>query len=375
MKILFVYADTPGEWNCSQHNCVNPTNAINKTGVHHADYIFMNDFIANEPPTQKLCFEADVIIIERNLFQDTLPMMMFWKSRGKSIGIIFDDGYHIMHQKNPAFAFWTHGELRFEDKNHNQKIAHINPKPLQQMTWGMEMSKGLQTVSQEICDAWKAVTPTYLVHNHLVMEDYLDIKPLHPHDPSEIWIGWTGSLSHRDSFESSGLLRAYRKITKRFPNVKVLITGDKMTYDNVDVPAGRKMYSGFVPREYYPALVKSLDICTIPLFGAYDKCRSQIKVVEAMAVKTPVLATDFPNYTHLKPYTNFTDNGWEAWEEKLAEMITNLSYYKQHAIEVGYPFALTQNIDYHVQERIDVYQKMIDTPYTNRMDYFKDLPE
>lgn len=363
MKVLYVYADTPRELNCSIHNCFNPTNAINKSANHTAKYIFVDDFVKNEPETQKLCEEADIIVVERNLFQGVITTMMFWKTQGKNIGTIFDDGYPVIHTKNPSYTFWKHGEIKLENEKGEIITTYMKVKPLQQMAWGLSMSKGLQTVSQAICDQWSHLTDTYLVHNHLVIDRYKDIKPLHPHDKNEIWIGWTGSLSHVDSFESSGLLRAFRKTIKNFPNVKVLISGDKRIFDNLDVPAGRKLFSHFVPAEQYPALIKSLDICTIPLYGEYDKCRSQIKPLECLALKVPFIATNFPNYNHLNPYGTFTENGWENWEYAIANAINNIDEYKQKSEEVGYPFALEQDIDLHVQERIDVYQKMIDKPY------------
>jgi len=362
MKVLYIYADMPNEWNCSQFNCVDPANAINKTGTHSAKYIHVNEFVKNDEATQKLCVEADIIVIERNLFQDTLTMLMFWKVRDKQIAVIFDDAYHIMHPKNISYGFWEHGEIKYKDEKNNEKIGYMRPPPLAQLEWGIGMSKGLQTVSQALCDDWSHVNDTYLIHNNLVIERYIDVQPLHPHE-NEIWIGWTGSLSHVDSFESSGLLRAFRKVVKNFPSVKILISGDKRIFDNLDVPVTKKMFSSFVPAEQYPALIKSLDICTIPLAGEYDKRRSQIKPLECLALKVPFVATNFPNYNHLKEYGKFTENGWENWEFAISEMVENITKYRQHAEEVGYPFALTQNIDLHVQERIDLYQKLIDKPY------------
>lgn len=363
MRVLYIYADQPHEYNCSFWNCHSPTTAINKTGIHTANSIHINQFIENNQETQKLCSEADIIMVERNLFQDTLTMMMFWKVRGKSIGVIFDDAYRKLHKDNPAYSFWNFGEIPFINEKGEKDIIHIIPFPKTQLEWGVHMSKGLQTVSQSLCDDWAPWNDTYLIHNHLTIDRYKNVdKPLYPHDGS-LWIGWTGSLSHRHSFEGSGLLMAYRKICKKFPNVKILITGDKKIYDELDIPDNRKMFSSFVPMEQYPALIKSLDICTIPLHGEYDKRRSQIKPLECIALKTVFIATDYPNYNHLRPYGIFTENGKENWENAITDAIENLPKYQEKAIEVGYPFALTQDIDLHVQERIDLYQKLIDKPY------------
>lgn len=364
MEILFVYADQKHEMNCSVFNCFNPTEAINKTGVHTANYIHVDDFVKNEPETQKLCSEADIIVIERNFFQDVSTMEVFWWTRGQNIGGIWDDGYSVMHPKNPAYPFWNNGEIRYilKDQPNVEQVGYMSPKPLVQMKYSLHFLKGAQVVSDALIEDWSPYVDCYKINNHLVIDRYTNVtEPLYPHDG--IWIGWTGSLSHRDSFESSGLLRAYRKICKNFPTVKILITGDKKIYDELDVPNTRKMFSGYVPAEQYPSLIKSLDICTIPLAGEYDKRRSQIKPLECLALKVPFIATNYPNYNHLAPYGTFTENGWQNWENAIAESIEKLSDLREKAVDVGYPFALTQDIDLHVQERIDLYQMLIDKPY------------
>jgi hypothetical protein len=362
LKILYIYADTPQEWNCSQHNCINPMEAINKAGVHKASSMHTSQFIENSEETQRIVSDADIVIVERNLFQDCLTAMMFWKVRGQNFATIFDDGYHCMHKHNVSYEFWQNGQIKFKDAEGKDQIGYMKPHPLEQLKWGIAMTKGLQTVSQALCDYWKPVNDTYLIHNHLVFENYLNIEPLYKHE-GDIWIGWTGSLSHMDSFESSGLLRAFKKVARFNKNVRILISGDKRIFDLVDVPLNKKIFSPFVPKEKYPALIKSLDICTIPLAGEYDKCRSQIKPLECLALKVPFLATDFPNYNHLAPYGNFTENGWQKWEEKINDMIQKLPEYKERAVEVGYPFAETQNINLHVDERINLYKLLIDKPY------------
>lgn len=338
-------------------------NAINKSANHKAKSINIPQFLENNEETQKLCSESDIIIFERNFFQDQLTMLMFWWVRGKTIAGIWDDAYDRMHVKNVSYNFWQHGEMKLEDKEKNIHTVYMHPKPLIQFKHGLHILKGVQTVSQALCDDWKPYVDTYLIHNHLVLENYNNIKPLYPHDKNEIWIGWTGSLSHLDSFESSGLLRAYRKICKKFPQVKVLVSGDKRIFDTLDIPNHKKMFSGFVPPEQYPSLIKSLDVYTIPLYGEYDIRRSQIKPLECLALEVPFVASNFPNYNHLAPYGNFTENGWQNWENSISEVIENLPKYQEKAKEVGRPFAETQNIDLHVDERVELYQKLIDKPY------------
>jgi hypothetical protein len=357
-----VYADEAHELNCSTHEIINPANAINKTGVHSATCIHLRDFISNTPEIQKICMESDAIIFERNFFDNAFLTLAQYFVRGKNLIGCWDDGYDIMHRKNPAYLFWAFGQVNGQDENGNIQTGYMNVKPLTQMRVALRMLKGAQVVSDKLVENWSPYVDCYKIHNHIVLENYTkDIKPLLPHDG--IWIGWSGSLSHRDSFESSGILQAYRKILNKYPNVKILVTGDPKNFEELNVPANKKVFQSYVPADQYTALVKSFDIYTIPLYGEYDLCRSQIKPLECMALKVPFIATDFPNYSHLKEYGNFTENGWQNWFNAMSDAIENLDKYREKAIEVAYPFALTQDIDLHVQERIDLYQHLIDKPY------------
>ena len=400
---LGIYADNPQEMNCSIHNIMAPFNAINRTGTHTAKYIHMSQWISNNEETQKLCSEADAIIVERNFFGDALTMISYWKVRGKTIIAIFDDAYQIIHPKNVSYNFWKYGETKYIESNittrimnmmvdpgnleawagldnptkneianqvfqflsakvpNIEKISYMKPLPLEQFAWGMQMVKGIEVVSQALADDWSHLNNTYLIHNYLEPGRYDNVEPLFPHEG--IWLGWSGSLSHVDSFESSGLLKAYQRIIKKYDNVNLFLTGDKRVFDLVDVPDGRKIHSPFVHAEQYPALMKSIDIYTIPLFGEYDKRRSQIKPLECCALQIPWIATNFPNYNHLASNGIFTENGSQNWEEAITEMIENYPKHKERVAEEPYQFSKTQYLDDHIQERIDLYQKLANEPY------------
>jgi hypothetical protein len=362
LNLVFVYADSPGEWNCSQYLAIDPMNAINKLEGHSAKAIHINDFVTNNEETQKLISAADLVMVERNCFQDTLTLMMFWKVRGQNFGVCFDDGYSVMHPKNVSYNFWMKGEVDGVDAEGKPTKGIMNPPPLKQLGWGIQMAKFLQVVSPALMEDWKRYNDEcHIINHHIVLEKYLNVEPLYKHD--DTWISWSGSLSHVSSFENSGLLRAFRKIVRNRKNVKIVITGDRRVFDLVDIPITKKIYSPFVPADKYQALLKSFDIFTIPLADEYDKRRSQIKPLESMALSIPFLASDFPNYAHMKPYGNFTNNTWQEWTDKLEDMIEHLSDYKEKAKEVGFPFAQTQDINASIPERLDLYQRMIDLPY------------
>lgn len=362
MKVLYVYADNPNEWNCSEWNCIIPTNAINRTKDHTAQAIHVSEWLANTEETQKKCQEADIIVVERNYFSDTLTMIQYWKVRNKPVMGIFDDAYDIMHPQNVSYNFWNYGELKYKDPEGNEKTAFMKPEPLEQFKWGMKMLKAVQVPSVNLQKDWSRYNDNVeYIHNYLDIEKYMNVKPLYPHSEDEIIIGWCGSLSHFASFKDSGIATALKKIDRKYKNIKVLISGDKRIYDLLEVE--KKVFQPFVSKEQWTPLLKTLDIGLAPLAGEYDKRRSWIKALEYMALKIPFIATAYPTYDELHDYGLMTENGHGNWERALTEMIDNISVYREKA-ERGYEFALTQTSDANIEKvTLDFYQKVIELPY------------
>jgi len=360
MKIVYVYADSLKEWNCSEWNAIIPAKNINKTKKHTAKTIQINDFIKNNEETQKACSEADIIVVERNYFGDTLTMMQFWKVRNKTILCIFDDAYDIMHPQNISYKFWTHGEVRGKDKDGKDAVALMQPKPLEQFVWGLKIAKGIQVPSVNLAKDWSKYNQTFYVHNFLDLDKYMNIEPLYKHD--DLIIGWCGSLSHHSSFTDSGVMIALKNIAKRYPKVKVLISGDKRIYDLLEVE--NKVFQKFVPAEQWTPLLKTLDIGLAPLSGEYDKRRSWIKALEYMALKVPWIATNYPTYDELHDYGTMTENGYKNWEDTISNMIENYSEAKEKADTIAYKFALNQSSEENVVKvTLPLYQKLLNSPY------------
>lgn len=364
MNVLYVYADGEHEMNCSKWNCLIPAKYINKLEGHTANTIHINDWVKNDENSQKLSSEADIIVVERNYFGDTLTIIQYWKVRGKTIIGIFDDAYHIMHPMNPSYRFWNYGEIRGRDREGNEKVVNMNPTPIEQFKWGLKLLKGIQVPSVNLAKDWLTHTDTYFVHNFLDWDKYENIEPMYPHGDDEIIIGWHGSLSHYSSFVESGVLDALRKIGKKYPHVKVLLGGDKRNFDNLEVK--NKVFQPYVPEDQFTSLIKSFDIGLAPLSGEYDKRRSWIKVLEYMALQVPWVATDYITYDELKPYGIVTENGYTNWVAALSNAIENIAELKEKAKKEPFEFAKSQSSEIGVRKvTLPLYQQLIDGDYPN----------
>jgi len=373
LKVLYVFADTPHEWNCSEWNCIIPTKAINETKEHTAEAIHINEFVQNTERAQKLVNEADIIIIERNFFGDTLTIMQYWKVRNKNIVAIFDDAYDIMHPQNPSYPFWTIGELKFKDAQGNEGTTFMKPPPIEQFKWGLNMVKGVQVPSKYLAKDWSKYNKTYYVHNFLDMHKYMNVRPLYPHPKEEIIVGWCGSMSHYASFHDSGVIQGLVKAARKHPNMKVLIGGDKRLFDMLEVE--NKVFQPYVPHPQWVELLKTIDIGLAPLAGEYDKRRSWIKGMEYMALKIPWIATKYPTYDELYDYGLMIENGKNSWGDAISDMIVNIDEYRAKAKGEPYDFAVENSAYRKVEEvTIPLYEKLIDMPYPAEINW-KELDE
>jgi glycosyltransferase involved in cell wall biosynthesis len=367
MIITYVYADNFTEWNCSNYNAIMPMKAINRTANNEAYAINLQDFSENSLATQNLIEKSDIIFVERNLFGDTLTMIQYWKVRGKSIAVVFDDSYDNILPENKSYNFWTKGELKqIDNKTRKENIIYMKPSPLTQLKWGLQIVKGATFPSVNLCNDWGKYTKTFHVRNNIEPERYVNIAPLFPHSSKEIWIGWCGSLSHVHSFTESGIIQAMERISKEFKNVKILIGGDKRIYDAINVNESRKAYTNFVPVQDFAKLLKSFDIPFAPLSSNYDMRRSWVKVLEYMALQIPWVATDCITYEELKPFGKTVVNSEENWYNAIVEMIDKLPEKREYAKNDPYQFALNQSVDVQLENRLKIYQQIIDMEYPER---------
>ena len=365
MLIVFVFADSKSETNCSLFNCIYPAKAINKLGgKHKATVFYMEDFNKKTEEVQKACNEADLIIIERNLFGTALLVELELWLKNKNLAVTFDDSYDKMCADNAAFSFWHDSEVMGKKEDGSMQKLKILPETIKQLKLGVRISKGLICPSQVLCDDWKHLAKTYRIHNYIDEERYPSTAtPLFPHDKSEIYIGWCGSLSHLNSFVNSGVLQVLTYVGRKYDNVKILLTGDKRNFDSLNLPSSKRVYSNFVPDNQYSSLLRSLDIGIAPLHSEYDRRRSWIKVLEYMYLKIPWIATNYETYHEFEGYGKLIENGVENWKTALCDMVENIGKAREFANGKPYEFALTQTYDKNVDKLLATYQQIIDSEY------------
>ena len=352
MKITYVYADINQEWNTSQWRCVAPAQALNRSGKHVANLLDNKSFVDNTPEAQGMCQMADVILVERKLFGDTLTAIQRWKARGKLMVADFDDAYNLIHPTNSTYHFWKEGIVRALGPDQKETTRQMNPLPMTQFKWGLQMVHAATMPSKTLAEDWCAYTDTYFQPNYIDPKNYMSAAaPQH----EGIIIGWGGSLSHLQSFSDSGVITALQRICASRPNVKVMICGDQRVFDRVKLPENQKLFQGYVPFYEWPRTIANFDIGLAPLHGDYDGRRSWIKILEYMVMKTPWVASHSLSYDDYEAYGKLVDNRPEAWEKALLNIIDHLEEHRARAAGEPYKFGMSQGIDLNVDNIVGVY--------------------
>jgi len=363
MRCALIYSDGAEDANCSRHNIIFPAEAINKTKKHTADCIHINDFLKNEQWVQDILLAADIIVIERNLFDDTLTIMQWYKVRNKNVAVCFDDSYNNICQFNASYNFWAKGMVEQVLQNGQHVLAPKYPFPMTQFRWGLKIAKGIICPSRILASDWDEYGHTYRTHNYLKLDRYENNDPLFPHLKNEIYVGWSGSMSHYESFTESGIAGALTYILKTYPQVKVLLTGDKKVYDRINISPDRKIFSGYVPEEDWSRLVASYDIGLSPLATEFDRRRSWLKSMEYMIMKVPWVGTDMETYEELRDYGTLVKNGLDNWKKALSYAIEHIEEKRELANTKAYDFALTQSWDNNIDKLLNIFQEIINSEY------------
>jgi hypothetical protein len=349
VNIVYVYADTSDERISAEWRCSIPARAFQRSGLHTAQLLDIDSFAQDTPEAHHICQNADVMIVQRDLFGPVLNAIQRWKSRDKLVIADFDDALQLMPDTASDYEFWNSGK-RSDRKSEGGDIA---PPPLTQFKWGLRLVHAVTVPSEQLATDWSEFAQVYKLPNYMEIEHYLESPP-RTHEG--IIIGWSGDPTHPLNYTDSGVVTALQNVCKARPNVRVMICGDERVYQLLSVPPQQKIFQPLVPYKEWPQQLAYFDVGISPLTTPYDQRQSWIKVMEFMAMKIPWIATDGPAYHSLGSYGWLVQNKANAWERILLDMVDNLAGHKAEAASEPFIFSLSQSIDQNIDKILALFQ-------------------
>jgi predicted protein tyrosine phosphatase len=368
MKVLYVFADNPEEWNCSQWRCTNPANAINVykqlNGTEdEAKIVAFQDFVERRPEANEMMKWADVIVLERLVIGNTIPRMLECLGLGKILIGDVDDAYHYMSTSISAYKFWHEGLVTVPDEQGQPRQIRMSVPPIEQITWGMKYVHAITSPSSKLLQDWSTYhRDTILSPNYLPTAMYLPSRRPVSHTPQErekrFVIGWGGSWSHFESWTKSGIIEALKTIAKKYPQVIVRVAGgDPRLVDAIGIP-GKVYSSGWTPMEKWPPMLADYDLGLIPLTGPYDDRRSWIKALEYTLMGIPWVGSKMIPTEEFADYGTRIKNIPTAWVKAIEDIILNYDVAKAK-VDAGMELAMSKDIVKNVPNILGMYQSII----------------
>lgn len=199
--------------------------------------------------------------------------------RGKPLLVDLDDLFHAIPPDHPGYANVGPG---------NPVLLSLLESILQVATW-------LIVATPQLADFYgrwaRGVT---------VIPNGWSAANLHWRIPRRrretVTLGWAGTITHRQDVL---LMRpAVMRVLRQHPHARLVIGGDPEVYRLFSgLPQERRRFVPWMPYREYPRLLAEFDILLAPLRdNAFNRAKSDIKLVEAGAAGIPWVASPLPAY-------------------------------------------------------------------------------
>lgn len=359
MNILYVYADRPEEYNCTEWRCAIPYRAINRKYPDRARMVFINEWVKEGTHSEW----ADVIVLQRLAIGMAMCCILHWRARGKTVLLDLDDSYELMPESLYAARFWKRGEVEVLNEKGQRGVVNTIIPPIIELARGAKLVHAVTSPSRLICQDWaERGISTCFIPNYIDTATYEVEKA-----PSvgDITIGWGGSMTHVESWKGSGVAQALERVLAKLPQTHLVIAGDIRVYNQVAVPTKRKTFYPWGPFQKWPAILRTFDVGLIPLSGNYDRRRSPIKVLEYGLMDIPWIGSEHPALKDYACYGRLVPNGPKAWERMILDTIASIGHPVQaERIASAHHFALSQSIDENVDTLLGTYQEIANAVQT-----------
>jgi hypothetical protein len=247
--------------------------------------------------------KADVIWSNFTVnYDEMLKMLNLRHHWGAKLIIDIDDNMYAVARDNPG------------KKNADRLIENIE--------LSLSIADGLTVSVPTLKDTYAHLNPNIFVNPNGIDFDLL--KPKN-YRKGKLRIGWEGAYGHRADLEL--IYPAIRELKKNYDFTFVIF--GMTPKDGMKPPPFEVEYHGWEyfgdeveqmnVYPYYDKLVSlNLDIAVAPLIdSAYNRCKSNLRILENSALKIPIVASPVLNYQDMPVLYASTNYDWYAQLEKL----------------------------------------------------------
>ena len=256
---------------------------------------------------------------------------------GKQVIVDLDDDFYNISPKNSAYRYIGAGHPTY----------HITLKALLPKV-------ALTYASPELEQRYKL--PGMVIPNC-----YDETNPAWEHPKiksNKVRLGFTGTATHREDFRI--ISSAVHWILKERQDVQLVVGVDDVIYDEFkDIPLDQRWFIPPLSYDYYPMSFSYFDILLVPLLNTvFNRAKSDIKLVEAGASKTPWLASSLPVYEEWGVGGRCIAPG-DDWTKEILNLVDNPQLREQYAM-AGYEAAKSRTSTVVSQMWLTLVKDLID---------------
>lgn len=235
--------------------------------------------------------QHDGFIISRPGIQ-MLDFIEVAMSIGKPVIVDMDDNFKLIPPESPAYQFIGHGNLDYLNRlypvlKHASMLTVTKP----------DIAAAYERYGEIIPNGWDEENPLWKASD-VARGGYINI-------------GWAGTTTHKEDFKL--IVPALKQVLSERQDVRIVIGGDPDIFNEFwDVTENQKLFLVGTSYERYPGMFAFWDMLVCPLRDTeFNRCKSDIKLVEAGARGIPWIASPLPQYDIWKTGGIFSpDNGW-----------------------------------------------------------------
>lgn len=290
----------------------------------------------------ELLVDADVIVIQRPLYQPMWAIATAAKRQGMTVVVELDDNLHQLHRRN-----------------HMARNVDPRVQPLHNIVWAQRTID----VADMLIVSTPAIARQYGREKSVIVRNYLPghILPLAPKtSPARDVLGWTGHIGvHPEDLQSTG--GGLRNLTRPF----TVVGGTEGVADALGLPENRVRLGCIWQKDiptYWHALGQTIGVGVAPLqASAFNNAKSALKIMEYNALGIPYVASPSAEYQW---YTRRSRGGLLAesrgqWERYTKRVLTSDTLYEDLRA-AGLAWARENTLEAHIDEHIGAWERAYD---------------
>lgn len=235
--------------------------------------------VGQVPGADDLAEHETFVFSRPHLAPEFLESLQTCVRAGKRVIVDLDDDFHRLPPDHPGYAY----------------VGPGNPERLRLLESALAQAESLVVATPALAERYGLMARRVVVipngwnsTNRLWARSAKRLAPF--------VIGWAGTATHRA--DVAVMKPGVTRFLRENPQALLVIAGDPAIYESFgDLPEAQRLYLPYVPFDDYPYVLAHFDVLLAPLRDdAFNRAKSDIKLVEAGARGIPWVASPLPAY-------------------------------------------------------------------------------